>query len=154
MHRKLIASALTTLAIAGPALAVDDNKNHPGLACLPAFPTYVYERWQSRVENSWTATQVWHCPFVTDSPGHSFTGIVTVVDLSSSATVSCTVQTRTSDAQFVTGSSRASVGGFGTSPQTLTFSRLLGMHHSYIWCSLPPPDIGRSSLVSYEIDED
>jgi hypothetical protein len=151
MLRKPIASLLSTLALAGQAAGAD-NKNHPGNACEPRFKSYSYEKWEERVENTSNVSQTWFCPFVKDT-NHSFTGNVTVVDGSASASVTCTLISATRTGGTL---GRSTVSSSGVAQQTLHFGKLPGISNGHAWveCSLPAVGDRRSSIVAFEIDED
>jgi hypothetical protein len=151
MLRKLTASAVALIGLVGPAFAVD-GKDLPGNACSPKYHSTEYRRSGSAVWNESGASSVWYCPLPKDS-SNDFTGDVTVVDLSSGYDVRCTMHSRSRTGELLGTSSRVSLAGVQTTPQTLPrFSKLNGVTHSHAHfeCTLPPS----SAIVSYEMDED
>jgi hypothetical protein len=161
-------SALATLATVsisalpmtpGPVLA-DDRKSYPASLCSSASNNLAYQQ-EGHIENTHASSAITVvCPLLRDTVADDLSIVafrVWMLDRHPSQNVSCTIQSRQEDGDFVDSETKNSSGSSGNIQQH-NFAVPIDSEVSGVYlmsCSIPPVSSGnRSGVISYVIDED
>ena len=152
----IVLAALSTTAMAA------DKKVYPANLCTPLHSSGMgqIEFSYSRIINNSTLSPVTvYCPIVRDedSSGSTITAAsISVYDRNNGDNITCNLRAASASGSTTDYSTKTS-SGYGSSPQTLSFSSV-SMSGStgplYIRCQIPERDISTSRLNSYSITED